>query len=386
MAMGTGGVGRGAMNSQALGVGPTMGGTIAGAAGGVSGAAQNAVNETDHPSTDPKFGDILGKIQNQMGAKPQKPREIKKTLGKDDFMRIMVTQMKHQDPTAPFKAEQMAAQMAQFASVEQLQNINSGLTKMQTQNQPLERLAMTNMIGKTVTVDRERFPHTEGQTESLSFALPKDARELKLVVVSEGGEVVLEKDMGSHKAGEGNFGWDGLKANTLPAKTGNYILRIEAKDDKGSSIAINSQRRAKVVGVSFEGSDPVFLVGDNKQQDKVLLKHVVKIETDGVVGLPKMDVALNGQNSPGASDGVAPESKSSNFISFQRGVGSAPLDSGAASPDVQKAIKAFQENSGSTLGASNAAAEPERGRVAEVGFPNGLRDTEDTVVKGGDAK
>ncbi|MGK5089260.1 flagellar hook assembly protein FlgD [Bdellovibrionota bacterium FG-2] len=361
MAIGTGGVARGAMNSQSMGVAPTMGGTIAGAAGGVA--------EADRTATDPKFGDILGKIQNQMGAKPQKPREIKKTLGKDDFMRIMVTQMKHQDPTAPFKAEQMAAQMAQFASVEQLQNINNGLTKMQSQNQPLERLAMTNMIGKTVTVDRDRFAHTEGQTDSLSFTLPREAKELKLVVVSEGGEVILEKDLGSHKAGEGSFGWDGLKANTIPAKTGNYILRIEAKDEKGSSIATNGQRRSRVIGVSFEGSEPVFLVGDNKQQDKVLLKHVVRIESEGAT--------LSSAPNPGAPG--LPENPGANIISFQRGVGSAPLESGTSSPE-----------------ASSAMAAPERGRVAqgvqknsdnEMGFPNGLREVEEVaVVKGGDTK
>src|SRR5689334_2438768 len=94
-----------------------------------------------------EFGDIWKQIQSKYGAKEEKPREIKKTLGKDDFLRIMITQMKHQDPTQPFKAEQMAEQMAQFASVEQLQNLNLKFEKMSNQNQPLERLAMTGLIG-----------------------------------------------------------------------------------------------------------------------------------------------------------------------------------------------------------------------------------------------
>ena len=63
--------------------------------------------------------------------------------------------MKFQDPTSPFKPEQMAAEMAQFTSVEQLQNVNQNLAKMSTANQPMERLAMTGLIGKTVTVDRD---------------------------------------------------------------------------------------------------------------------------------------------------------------------------------------------------------------------------------------
>jgi len=130
-------------------------------------------------STAPAFGDVWKKMQAEYGVKAEKPREIKKTLGKDDFLRIMVTQMQHQDPTSPFKADQMAQQMAQYASVEQLQNMNSQLSKMTTQNQPLERLAMTGLIGKVVTVDKERFPHTEGNKDTLGFELPKDAAQVK---------------------------------------------------------------------------------------------------------------------------------------------------------------------------------------------------------------
>src|SRR3954467_1313029 len=127
---------------------------------------------TPEAATAPKFGEVYNQIMTRYGEKTEKPREAKKTLGKDDFLRIMVTQMKNQDPTNPFKAEQMATEIAQFTSVEQLQNVNQNLNKMAAQNKPLENMAMTNLIGKTVTIDRERFPHLEGQPEALTFNLP----------------------------------------------------------------------------------------------------------------------------------------------------------------------------------------------------------------------
>src|SRR5579864_9721176 len=65
-------------------------------------------------STSTKFGDVWNQIQAKYGQKPEKAREIKKTLDKDDLMRIMISQMKNQDPTQPFKAEQMATELAQF--------------------------------------------------------------------------------------------------------------------------------------------------------------------------------------------------------------------------------------------------------------------------------
>ena len=66
-------------------------------------------------------------------------------------------------------------------------------------DQPLERLAMTNLIGKSVVVDRDRFPHTEGQSEALHFNLPQDAKQVSVAVVDSTGEVLFEQDMGRGK-------------------------------------------------------------------------------------------------------------------------------------------------------------------------------------------
>src|SRR6476619_2933183 len=98
----------------------------------VSGTSSGATAGTKDAAGSTKFGDVYSQIQAKFGEKAEKPREIKKTLGKDDFLKIMVAQMKNQDPTNPFKAEQMATEVAQFTSVEQLQNVNQNLAKMTT--------------------------------------------------------------------------------------------------------------------------------------------------------------------------------------------------------------------------------------------------------------
>ncbi|MCM2324365.1 MAG: hypothetical protein NDJ90_13995, partial [Oligoflexia bacterium] len=277
--------------------------------------------------------------------------------------------------TSPFKAEQMAQEMAQFTSVEQLQNLNQSMAKMASQNQPLERLAMTNLIGKTVTVDRDRFAHTEGQNEALSYRLPRDASEVHIAVISEAGEVVLEKDLGPQKTGEGTFSWDGMKSNTLPAKTGGYMLRVEAKDDRGVAIATDPQKRVRVVGVSFEGGEPVLLIGDNRRQEKVALKTVVRIEGEVPAGaLPDNGASIPAQNAP-------------NFFSFQKGVGSATLDSAAGS-GLAQTLSGEQPAAQPATQASQPAAQPDGDRFKDRGFPNGLQDDSETnteaQAKGGE--
>ena len=70
-------------------------------------------------------------------------------LGKDDFLKLLITQLSHQDPTKPTDNTQMIAQMAQFSSLEQMTNMNQEFAKM---NQMLVSAQGVNTIGKTVDI------------------------------------------------------------------------------------------------------------------------------------------------------------------------------------------------------------------------------------------
>ncbi len=80
---------------------------------------------------------------------PQK-RSPQHELGKDDFLKLLITQMSNQDPTDPMDNTQFIAQMAQFSSLEQITNLNSNFDKM---NGMLTSAQALNTIGKTVTLD-----------------------------------------------------------------------------------------------------------------------------------------------------------------------------------------------------------------------------------------
>jgi flagellar basal-body rod modification protein FlgD len=80
---------------------------------------------------------------------PEKTREPKQILGKDDFLLLMIEQLKNQDPSSPMDTDQFMSQMAQFTMMEQITNMNSQITDLlhsQQINQGAE------MIGKTVTL------------------------------------------------------------------------------------------------------------------------------------------------------------------------------------------------------------------------------------------
>lgn len=98
---------------------------------------------------------------------------------KMEFLKLLLTQMKYQDPTAPVDSTQMLAQQAQFASLEQMQNLNTNLaTLMAMQNVS----QATNLLGKTVTGASDTGVSVTGTVAGISF---------------EGGVSILKVDDGA---------------------------------------------------------------------------------------------------------------------------------------------------------------------------------------------
>lgn len=327
---------------------------------GISAGPNAADAPIQKEETKRAFSDVWNDIQAKMGGKEEKPREIKKTLDKDAFLKIMVTQMRQQDPTKPLDAEKMAAELAQIASVEQLQTVNKNIEKLTQNNQPAERLAMSGFIGKTVTVDRNRFEHVNEAKDMLGFNLTDDAASVKVALVSDTGETVLEKDLGPRRSGANEFIWDGKKGNSLAAKPGVYTLKIDARTENGAPVTTETRVKAHVTGVSFEGKEPVLVVGNGERTDKILLKNVIQVDGDSIPVAPK-------ESNPQSKSSLAGKGQ---FFTFEKGVGSKPMDMNHLAPEAQAAIQKFVQKSSGNAQVETASADVEKG------FPNGLSESQ----------
>ena len=311
-------------------------------------ATQNAVNS----------------FQAKYGEHPKEARAVKKALDKDDFMRIMITEMKHQDPTKPMDSDRMATQMAQVTSVEQLKNVSTAIEKLSDKNSASDRLAMSAMIGKTVTVDKSRFTHQKGTLAPINFDLGEDAQKIKISVLNEKGEEIATRELEPMKAGTNVYNWDGLNESNLQSGSGTYTVRIDAENAKGAKIKIDPISQESVMGVSFEGGETNFLVGDSKNPQKVAFKNVIRIEGDQSLksGADQMHAAralgsANGQKIPGAANpGSDLPPGLQEKLKAQLAMAKAP---------------AAEESASQTPAASGAEAVSEAPVKAE-GFPNGL--------------
>jgi len=79
-----------------------------------------------------------------------KGRTVNHSLGKDDFLKLLIAQLSNQDPTSPIENTEFIAQMAQFSSLEQMTNMSAEFTKLAGVFRVSEA---SSMLGKTVELN-----------------------------------------------------------------------------------------------------------------------------------------------------------------------------------------------------------------------------------------
>jgi len=98
-------------------------------------------------------------------ANSQDGRTTSNQLGKDDFLKLLITQLTNQDPTSPMEDTQFISQMAQFSSLEQMTNMNESFNKLAGM---ISSSQAASVLGRTVEVDVGDTT-TQGIVEATSF-------------------------------------------------------------------------------------------------------------------------------------------------------------------------------------------------------------------------
>lgn len=122
----------------------------------------NTVNSTLTSSE--KFA-VENEVNNFNKALNSSGRMPTQQLGKDDFLKLLITQLSNQDPTSPMEDTQFISQMAQFSSLEQMTNMNESFNKMAAM---INSSQATSTLGKTVEVDLGDTT-SQGVVEATSF-------------------------------------------------------------------------------------------------------------------------------------------------------------------------------------------------------------------------
>jgi len=186
------------------------------------------------------------------------------TLGKDDFLKLLVTQLQHQDPLSPLEPDQLTAQLAQFSQLEQLTGVNERLDKLAGQSKDSGGAALLNLLGKRVSFDGSTLVVQGGKTPTVRYTVPESADKVTATVRSSDGTAVRVVDLGAQGTGQHTFAFDGKGALGTVLPDGSYRLEIAAsKKGQTTPTSFSLLTEATVDGVDLTADPPALLVGGN---------------------------------------------------------------------------------------------------------------------------
>jgi flagellar basal-body rod modification protein FlgD len=178
------------------------------------------------------------------------------TLGKDDFLKLLMAQLANQDPTAPQDDTAFVAQLAQFSTLEQAQGTNSRLDSLLLAEANKNQTDYVNFIGKDVTYSTNSLNHTQGLADVSQGTLGGAANKVTVDIMDSSGNVVRELNLGAQATGPMQIIWDGNNASGTPQPTGTYTVKVTATDASGAAVNCDLHATGTATGVVFNNGIP----------------------------------------------------------------------------------------------------------------------------------
>jgi len=180
--------------------------------------------------------DFVKSLQQASSGKAGNANTGGSSLGKDSFLQLLVTQMQNQNPLDPQDNSQFVAQLAQFSSLETMQNLSTSVDAIGGMYQASQALQASSLVGQTVLVD-SGSTHVDTSKDMIgTVSLPSTSTVTTVDVYNSKGEVVRTIDLKEQKAGDVKFTWDGKDNAGNVLEPGDYSFKATGSLDGKSTV------------------------------------------------------------------------------------------------------------------------------------------------------
>lgn len=201
------------------------------------------------------------------------------SLGKDDFLKLLVTQLQAQDPLSPMDDKEFVAELSQFSSLEQLTNISTGINSLTTLGSQQLALGAVGFIGKNVKAAGDSLTKASGKVGPMTYKLGEAASKVSVNIMDANGNIVRTMDLGAKAAGDQTFQWDGKSSNGTVLADGIYKIGISAQKADGSSMLVPTSVTGTVTGAGNQDGNFVLKLSDGRSVKLTDVQEVVASTT-----------------------------------------------------------------------------------------------------------
>jgi flagellar basal-body rod modification protein FlgD len=174
------------------------------------------------------------------------------------FLTLLTTQLKNQDPLDPLDTNQFTQQLVEFAQVEQQLKSNDQLASLVALQKTAQQTQALGFVGTTVSVDGSSTQLTNSQA-TWSFAVTKPAS-ATITITNSTGQTVYS-NTGTVQPGQQQFNWDGHGNDGTQWPDGTYKMNVAAKDASGQTVGVSTEVSGVVDSVDLTQDPPVLSVG-----------------------------------------------------------------------------------------------------------------------------
>lgn len=197
-------------------------------------------------------------------------------VSSQQFLELLVAQIQNQNPLEPLDGTEYVTQLAEFAGLEQLTQVNSGIGSLGQGIGAQITQDMVQMLGTEVT-----YPGNEVVLDAdgvdLTYGLAGPASDLAVTVKDENGIVVGTIESAPREAGINTFRWDGtvnFRGRDLQLRPGNYSFELAATDTGENPVVTQTFSSGRVTGVTYERNQPELMLGEKRIAPGTIIKVV----------------------------------------------------------------------------------------------------------------
>ena len=183
-------------------------------------------------------------------------------LGKDDFLKLLLLELKYQDPTSPMDSEKILTQTSQLASLESSENTNKSLAALATSLAASMQLSGISAIGKIADTGSNAVALTKGKNVDFQIYFPDNVTTGKINIMDVDGKVLRSMNVGATTAGVAKFTWDGKGNDGSALKEGTYYVDSSYAKTDGST-GLTRVGRYPIESIKFDAGKTYAKLGLN---------------------------------------------------------------------------------------------------------------------------
>jgi flagellar basal-body rod modification protein FlgD len=194
----------------------------------------------------------------------------KATVGKDDFLKLLMAQLKNQDPLSPMESTEFTSQLAQFNSLEQLMQVNDALSEIKNSLSVQGKDDPLDYVGRKVKAAGNAITLKDQLADEGTYLLDEDAQ-VSISIYNDQGREVRRIDGGWQSKGEHGVSWDGKDSAGKVLQDGGYTFEVQAKNARGASVPVSGYVSGEATGVKYQNGVPLIMVGNRMiTQEKII--------------------------------------------------------------------------------------------------------------------